>query len=107
MRIISHDDMTDFAYEQSMIYVNRQQTTQLWSSGHNSEDGFLIGEYLSEEDAKFALKYINSCFVNNYSEVEVPSAKLCHDFRRAYETHKNPGEKIAEFYERMRKVFWV
>jgi hypothetical protein len=70
----------------------------------DSDDNYAeLGEYDSEDDAKFALRYINSCFLNRFGAVEVPNADLIHQFRLAYEEYKNKGETIAEFYKRMKE----
>jgi len=109
MRIISQNGMADYPYEQCMIFVNYKERTKLCISmcGDGADSEFPLGTYNSEEDAKFALKYINSCFLNRFGAVEAPNADLIHEFRLAYEEHKNKGETVAEFYKRMKEQLGV
>jgi len=109
MRIISQNGMADYPYEQCMIFVNHKERTKLCTSmcGDDAYTYGELGEYNSEEDTKFALKYINSCFLNRFGAVEAPNADLIHEFRLAYEEHKNKGETVAEFYKRMKEQLGV
>ena len=107
MRIISQNGMNDYPYEQCMIFVNYKERTKLCTSmcGDDAYTYGELGEYNSEEDTKFALRYINSCFLNRFDAVEAPNADLIHQFRIAYEENKNKGETIAQFYKRMKEQF--
>lgn len=105
MRIISQNGMGDYPYEQCMIFVNYKERTKLCIAMCGDEGYNILGEYDSEEDTKFALRYINSCFLNRFGAVEAPNADLIHQFRLAYEEYKNKGETIAEFYKRMKEQF--
>jgi hypothetical protein len=109
MRIISQNGMADYPYEQCMIFVNYKERTKLCIAmcGDSDDNYAELGEYDSEDDAKFALRYINSCFLNRFGAVEAPNADLIHQFRIAYEEHKNKGETIAEFYKRMKEQLGV
>lgn len=107
MRIISQNGMNDYPYEQCMIFVNYDERTELCiTMCSDTDDNYgILGDYDSEEDTKFALRYINSCFLNRFDAVETPNADLIHQFRIAYEENKNRGETIAQFYKRMKEQF--
>jgi hypothetical protein len=104
MRIFSQDGLFDYPYEHCTLFVSNKERTIL-SITMYGDDYADLAEYNSEEDAKFALRYIFACYACGYNSVEVPSAETIHKLRFAYERKKNPGESFEQFWKRMEKRY--
>jgi hypothetical protein len=102
VRIISQNGMADYPYEQCMIFVNYKERTKLCASicGDDAYTYGELGEYDSEEDAKFALQYISAMYVAGVKLCEALSAETLHELRTVFLTNRENGENIAQFVKR-------
>ena len=103
VRIISQNGMNDYPYEQSMIFVNYKEPTKLCIAmcGDGDSDNYAeLGEYDSEDDAKFALQYFSAMYVAGVKLCETLSANTLHELRTAFLVGRKNNENIAQFVKR-------
>ncbi len=79
MRIISQDKMTDTPYDNAVVYINRQTPTQIYVGGVDSDDGFPIGTFDTEEDALMVMRCIRLARNLDYKYFHMPTAEEMKD----------------------------
>ena len=102
MRIISQNGMNDYPYEQCMIFVNYKERTKLCIAmcGDNDDNYAELGEYASEEDAKFALQYFSAMYMAGVKLCEALSANTLHELRTVFLLNREKNENVAQFVKR-------
>ena len=102
MRIISQNGMYDYPYEQCWLFINHKERTKLCIAmcGDSDDNYAELGDYASEEDAKFALQYISAMYVAGVKLCEALSAETLHELRTVFLLNRENGENIAQFVKR-------
>ena len=102
MRIISQNGMNDYPYEQCQVFVNYKERTKLCIAmcGDDACTFGYLGEYDSEDDAKFALQYFSAMYVAGVKLCEALSAETLSELRTAFLVGRKKGENIAQFVKR-------
>jgi hypothetical protein len=102
MRIISQNGMNDYPYEQCMIFVNYKERTELCiTMCSDTDDNYgILGDYDSEDDAKFALQYISAMYVAGVKLCEALSANTLHELRTVFLLNREKNENVAQFVKR-------
>jgi len=101
MRIISQDGLSDYPYEQCVVFVNHMEKTKICIATCSDIDNDVeIAKYDSEDDAKFALQYISAMYVAGVKLCEALSAETLHELRTVFLTNRKNGENVAQFVKR-------
>ena len=104
MRIISQNGMNDYPYEQCMIFVNHKERTKLCTSmcGDGDSDNYAeLGEYNSEEDAKFMLEFLSTSYMIDARSVYLPDAEVATTLRNRYMENRKNDERYYTYLKRM------
>ena len=65
MRIISQDGKLDFPYENSVVFINLVDTSEIRIVAIGDDDDVVIAKYSTEEKAKKAMEMLRIAYENN------------------------------------------
>lgn len=75
MRVISQDGRLDFPYEESVIFINPVDASEVRMVAIGDDDDGMIAEYSTEEKAKKAMEMLREAWINEAVEFE---DGICH-----------------------------
>lgn len=104
MRIISQNGMNDYPYEQCYVFVNYKERTKLCIAmcGDGDSDNYAeLGEYNSEEDAKFVLEFVNTSYMIGSHSIYLPDAEVATTLRNRYMENRREDERYYTYLNRM------
>ena len=102
MRIISQNGMNDYPYEQCYVFVNYKERTKLCIAMCGDSDFYAeMGEYNSEEDAKFVLEFVNTSYMIGSHSIYLPDAEVAATLRNRYMENRKEDERYYTYLKRM------
>jgi hypothetical protein len=101
MRLISQSGKTDLPYERYVLRLTGMHTETVTAFAVGDEEPNTIGKYSSEEDARFAMLWVASCYINESRCVKMPSAAQATEMRKGYEEKRKDNEPLYKFLRRV------
>ena len=97
MRVISQDGKLDFPYENSVVFINLVDASEIRIVAIGDDDNVVIAKYSTEEKAKKAMEMLRFAYENNEFYHHTGNSEL---FAEVYHTLSQ-----EEFNERMSEYF--
>ena len=101
MRVITQNGDVDFPYERYTLCLHYKDRNCALAYADGEEEGIPIGEYFCEEDAKFAMLWVVSCYINESRSTAMPTAEQAAEMRTAYKEKRKEGEPLYKFLRRV------
>ena len=87
MRVISQDGKLDFPYENSVVFINLVDASEIRIVAIGDDDDVVIAKYSTEEKAKKAMEMLRIAYVGKF----ITNADIPEDFDETIKTAMKDG----------------
>ena len=101
MRIVSFNEVYDAPYEFTMLYSYGRIVMAKFVGGESKP--YCFGDYDSEEDAKFVIKFARVAKTLGWPGFRMFDAEQAKNEREDYEKNRKPGEMLITYILRKTK----
>lgn len=102
MRLISQDGLSDYPYDNIIVWVDRLNPNGIGATICSDPDSeFPLGTYDSEEDAKFVIEMIGATSMIGSRWLHMPDAEQARTLRELYLEDRKDEESYYKYLKRM------
>ena len=98
MRVISQDGKLDFPYEESVVFINLVDSSEIRIVAIGDDDDVVIAKYSTEEKAKKAMEMLRIAYENNEFYHHTSNSEHFTEFAKAL-SEEMFKKAIAEYFQ--------